>query len=348
MFRTIILPMLCLGAVAGLSGCDGGSGSASRDQIRAVGSSTLYPFAIAVAEQFVDKNPGMKSPVIEQNGTGAGAKIFCEGVGAAHPDILDASRRMKRSEYDLCAKNKVDRIGEIQVGLDGMAFAEAKQGPALKLTTQAIYKALAANPFGKPQTAKLWRDVDPALPAIPIKVYGPPASSGTRDALAELILTKGCDTDPAMRALHDSNADQHKKTCTTIREDGAFIEAGENDALIVQKLNTDPTAIGIFGYSFLEANGDKLNGNSINGVVPTYDTIANFSYPGARPLYIYVKMAHLAAIKGLKEYIAEYANGWGMNGYLKQRGMVAAPADILAVSAAQIKDMKPLDPALLK
>ncbi len=338
-------------ALVALAGCDnGGAGGASgvRDQIRAVGSSTVYPFATAVAEQFVNKNAGTKSPIIESTGTGAGMKLFCEGVGASFPDIVNASRKMKKSEYDGCAKNKVTDIVEVQIGLDGIAFAEAKSGPKLTLTARDIYVALAAKPFGKDQTARTWHDVNPALPAIDIAVYGPPSTSGTRDALAELILTKGCDTDATMKALKEKDAEAHKKTCTTIREDGAFVDAGENDNLIVQKLVSNPKAVGIFGFSSLEENGDKLVGSAIDGVIPTYATIADYSYPGARPLFIYVKSAHLRAIKGLQAFVAEFGNAWGPEGYLKQRGMVIAPADVRTASAQQLKDMKPLDPATLK
>ena len=339
-------------ALIALAGCDDNGGSASsgvRDQIRAVGSSTVYPFATAVAEQYVNKNPGAKSPIIESTGTGAGMKLFCGGIGAAFPDIVNASRRMKKSEYDTCAKNKVTDIVEIQVGLDGIAFAEAKSGPKLALTPRTLYAALAANPFGKPQIAKTWKDIDPALPAVAIKVYGPPSTSGTRDALAELILTKGCNSDPAMAALEESDADAHKKTCTTIREDGAFVDAGENDNLIVQKLIADPQAVGVFGFSFLEENGDKIVGNTIAGITPTYATISDFSYPGARPLFIYVKSAHLNVIKGLKDYIGEFASAWGPDGYLKTKhGMVVAPADVRTASAQQVKDLKPLDATTLK
>jgi phosphate transport system substrate-binding protein len=347
MIRNIALAPFALLA---LSACDnaGGGSSGVRDQIRAVGSSTVYPFATAVAEQFVNKTPGTKSPIIESTGTGAGMKLFCAGIGGDTPDIANASRQMKKSEYEDCAKHKADKIVEIQVGLDGIAFAEAKGGLRLPLTTRDIYAALAATPFGKPQTAKTWKDVNPALPAEAIKVYGPPSTSGTRDALVELILAKGCDSDAAMKALNDSDKDAHKKICSTIREDGAFVDAGENDNLIVQKLIADPKAVGIFGFSFLEENGDTLVGNSVNGITPSYDVIADFSYPGARPLYIYVKAAHLAAIKGLKDYVAEFASAWGPDGYLKKRGMVVAPAAVRETSAAIIRDMKPLDPATLK
>lgn len=348
MIRKAILTGVALAAVAALSGCDESNGAGSRDQIKMVGSSTVYPFATAVAEQFVKKNPGQKSPIVESTGTGAGIKTFCGGIGANFPDIVTASRRMKASEFDGCKLNGVTQIAEIQVGLDGIAFAENKGGPELKLTTLALYRALAAKPFGFDQKAKTWKDVDPTLPAIPIRVYGPPATSGTRDALAELILARGCDTSADMRELAEKDSKQHAALCMTVREDGAYVEAGENDNLIVQKLSADKTAIGIFGYSFLAENGDKLFGNPIGGTEPTYEAIASFRYPGSRPLYLYVKLPHVNAIKGLKEYIAEWANAWGPDGYLKRRGMVVAPADVLTASAALVKDLKPLDPSQLK
>ncbi len=346
MYRAIAMATICA-ATIGLSGCQNAGDASARDQIRSVGSSTVYPFATAVAEQFVNKNPKFKSPIVESTGTGAGIKLFCAGVGAPHPDIANASRRMKKSEYDGCAKNGVNRIVEVQIGLDGIAFAESIKGLKIPLSANDVYKALAATPFGKPQTAKTWRDVNAALPNEPIKVYGPPSTSGTRDALAELILTRGCDVDPAMRALAEKDAKAHKKICTTVREDGAYVDAGENDNLIVQKIEADPKAVGIFGYSFLEENKDRLFANALNGVAPTYATISDFTYPGARPLYIYVKAAHLNAIKGLKEYVGEFASAWGQEGYLKRRGMVVAPGDVQVTMAAVVKDMKPLDAKLL-
>lgn len=331
-----------------LAACgSGGSSQASRDFVRAVGSSTVYPFATAVAEQSA-KASGGKSPVVESTGTGAGMKLFCAGVGAAHPDIENASRRIKASEYELCKKNGVTDIVEIQVGLDGIAFAEAKGGPGMALTPVDVYKALAANPFGKPNTAKTWADVNPALPAIPILVYGPPGTSGTRDALAELILAKGCDTDAATKALKDTDEAKHKAICTEIREDGAYVDAGENDNLIVQKISQNPKAIGVFGFSFLEENMDKLKGVTMSGVEPTYATISDFSYPGARPLYIYVKKAHLSAIKGLSDYVAEWVKAWGPEGYLKAKGMVIAPEDVRTKNAQVAAQMTSLNPADLK
>lgn len=345
MFRITALALL---ATVALSGCESSGDAGSRDQIRIVGSSTVYPFATAVAEQFKNKNPKFKSPIIESTGTGAGMKLFCAGVGARYPDVADASRRMKASEYEMCRKNGVGSIVEIQIGLDGIAFAESSKGLKLELTVEDIYKALAEKPGGQPQTAKTWKDVNPALPAEPIKVYGPPSTSGTRDALAELIMLRGCDANPAMRDLATSNADEHKKVCTTIREDGAYVDAGENDNLIVQKLAGDPKAVGIFGFSFVEENADKLMANTVNGISPTYATISDFSYPGARPLYIYVKKQHVNAIAGLKEFVAEFASAWGPNGYLKRRGMVISPAGVQAQSAKIAADMTVLDATTLK
>lgn len=334
-----------------LAACGGGGGGGdggSRDQIRAVGSSTVYPFAKAVAASLAKSNPDFKSPIIESTGTGAGMQLFCKGVGAQHPDIANASRRMKKSEYEDCAKNGVKDVVEIQVGLDGIAFAEAKNGRGIALTQADVYKALAANPFGKPNTAKTWKDVNPALPALPIMVYGPPSTSGTRDALKELILVKGCESDPAMKALKDSDKAKHEEVCTTVRNDGAYVDSGENDNLIVQKLEANPQAIGVFGFSYLEENSDKLKGLAMNGVTPTYDTIANFEYPGARPLYIYVKSAHLDAIRGLKEFVAEWAKSWDRGGLLAKQGMVVAPDAVRAANVKASTDLTALDASQLK
>jgi phosphate transport system substrate-binding protein len=335
-------------AALALAGCGqdgsggGGQSGGARDQIRIVGSSTVYPFATAVAEQFVRNHPNLKAPIIESTGTGAGMKLFCAGVGAGHPDIENASRRIKKSEFEDCRKNGVTQMIEVPIGIDGLALIESVGTPQFSLTQADIYRALAANPFGKPNTAKTWKDVNPALPAIPIRVYGPPPTSGTRDAFAELILEKGCETNPAMKALKKSDKDKAKEICTKIREDGAYIEGGENDNLLVQKVAANEGAVGIMGYSFLEANGDKVRGIPLGGVAPTAETIANFSYPGARPLYIYVKGEHLSAIPGIREYVAEFAKGWGPSGYLIRRGLIASPAGQMAAQNAAAKDLKPL------
>lgn len=338
--------LIALAATTVLAAC--GTQSTSREQIRAVGSSTVFPFAKAVADSLAKSNTEFKSPIIESVGTGAGIKLFCAGVGVQHPDIANASRRMKKSEFEDCQKNGVKDIIEIQVGLDGIAFGEAKNGPSIPLTQADVYKALAAKPFGKPQTAKTWADVNPALPAIPILVYGPPSTSGTRDALKELVLMKGCDTDPAMKALKESNKEEHEKICTEVRNDGAYVDAGENDNLIVQKLEANPKALGVFGFSYLEENMDKLKGAPMNGVAPTYATISDFSYPGARPLYIYVKAAHIGAIKGLKEYMVEWSKNWGKGGLLARQGMVVSPDDVQAKYAKVIADLTVMDGSELK
>jgi len=344
--KTIIFAAASALALSACGG-SGGSSSGARDYVTAVGSSTVYPFATATAEEFA-KTSGMKSPVIESTGTGAGMKLFCAGVGAQFPDVENASRRMKKSEYELCQKNGVTEIVEIQVGIDGIAFAEAKDGPGMKLTPVDIYKALAANPFGKPNTAKTWKDVNPSLPAEPILVYGPPSTSGTRDALKELLLEAGCKTDEATKALKDSDKDKFEEICHQIREDGPYVDAGENDNLIVQKISQNSKAIGIFGYSFLEENTDKLKGVPLSDVEPTYASISDFSYPGARPLYIYVKKQHLAPIKGLQDYIAMWPKVWGADGLLKKKGMVISPDDVRAKNAEVVANMTPLDPSALK
>ncbi len=333
---------LAAAGIVMLAGCNdqaNGGGAGSRDQIKVVGSSTVYPFTTLVAEQFVNKNPGMKAPVIESTGTGAGMKLFCGGVGAQHPDIEDASRRMKASEFKTCSENGVDRIMEIQVGIDGIAFAESNSGPKLQLSPVDIYLALAANPKGGANTAKTWKDVNPALPAIPIQVYGPPSTSGTRDALAELILARGCAAIyPDSLALKDKKPDDYAKVCTQVRDDGPYVDAGENDNLIVQKLQSNPNAIGVFGYSYLEENAANLNGIPISGVEPTYETIATGFYPGARPLYLYVKKAHLSAIPGLQKFLDAYVAAWAPGGPLVKRGLIAAPQAIRDASAKIIAD----------
>ena len=328
-----VLGLVALGTVA-LSGCGGGDGSGkgTRDNIRAVGSSTVYPFAKLVAENFARSHPEFPSPIIESTGTGGGINLFCAGVGSHTPDLVNASRRMKPGEFDECVANGVDEITEIQVGLDGIAFASARGGIMLQLTPQIVYEALAANPYGQAQTARTWADVDPSLPEIPLLVYGPPSTSGTRDALKELVLIPGCESDPAMAALKDSDEDAFERTCTEVRGDGAYVDQGEQDNLIVQKIEGNPNAVGVFGYSYLEENLDKVQGLPMNGVEPTYENIASFAYPGARPLYVYVKKAHLNAISGLKDFLAQWAEMWGRDGPLSRIGLVANPDEQMEAS----------------
>ena len=330
-------------AAALLAACNGsGGGGETRDSVRAAGSSTVYPFAKLVAENFVKSNPDFASPIIESTGTGGGIELFCKGVGAEHPDIANASRRMKASEFETCKANGVTEITEIQVGLDGIAFASAKGGITMNLTPEIVYRALAANPYGKPQTAKTWHDVDPSLPDEPILVYGPPSTSGTRDALKELVLVKGCEADAAMKAMKDTDKEGQEKICTEIRSDGAYVDQGEQDNLIVQKIEGNPDAIGVFGYSYLEENADKVQGLTMNGVEPTYDNIASFQYPGARPLFIYVKNAHLDAIPGLREFVAEWARSWGKDGPLARIGFVSNADDVAARSQAASTAFTPM------
>ena len=337
-------------AAATLTACDSGSGSgaSAAQSVHAVGSSTVYPFAKLVAENFSRSFPDMRSPLIESTGTGNGIQLFCSGLGPNTPDMVNASRRMKASEFDTCASNKVNEIIEVQVGLDGIAFASAKGGIMLNLTPETVYKALAAQPYGKPQTAKTWKDVDPALPADPILVYGPPSTSGTRDALKELILEVGCKKDPAMKALKDSDENKYKQICTEVRNDGAYSDQGEQDNLIVNKIVANPKIVGIFGFSYLEENLDKVQDLPMNGVQATYENIANFSYPGARPLYVYVKKAHLRAIPGLQDFMKEWAKSWGTDGPLAKIGMVAMPAETMAANAAKVQDLTVLTKADLE
>ncbi len=322
----ISLPLLA--ASLALSAC-GDAGSATRDSIRAVGSSTVYPFAKLVAESLARSNPSLRSPIIESTGTGGGMKLFCAGLGADTPDITNASRRMKASEFAECQTNGVEDVIEIQVGLDGIAFASAEGGITMNLTPRLVYEALAAKPYGKEQTATNWSDVDPSLPNEPILVYGPPSTSGTRDALKELILEPGCKSGPGMAELKESDEATFDQVCTEVRGDGAYVDQGEQDNLIVQKIESNPRSVGVFGYSYLEENEDKLQGLKMNGVEPTYATISDFSYPGARPLFIYVKKAHLEAIPGLKEFLAEWVSSWGEGGSLSKIGLVVNPAEAM-------------------
>jgi phosphate transport system substrate-binding protein len=322
----------------------------SRRNIHIVGSSTVYPFATAVAERFTRANPGIPAPTVESTGTGAGMKLFCSGVGGRTPDITNASRRMKASEAKLCAANGVTKVTEIQIGLDGLVLAGSKNSPALNVTTRDVYMALAKAPFGKPNKAKTWKQVNAKLPNVPIRVYGPPPTSGTRDAFAELFMTAACEKNPSMAAMKKSNEAKFKSICTEVREDGAYVEAGENDNLIVRKLESAPGSYGLFGYSFLEENSDSLRGATINGVAPSYASVANFSYPGARPLFIYVKNAHANAIPGIKQYVAEFAkeSTWGRGGYLARRGLIASPDGIRAKSAQAARSLAPVALASIK
>ena len=339
----IALPLVAL--VAACGGNDAGNSPSA--QIKIVGSSTVYPFTTAVAEQFQRANPGT-SVIVESTGTGAGIKLFCQGIGSQFADIVDASRPMKASEYADCAKAGAKQVIEVPIGIDGLTLIEAKDGPGFDLTTADIYKALAANPFGKPNTAKTWKDVNPALPAVKIHVLGPPPTSGTRDSLADLILTRGCETDPAMVALKKSDEAKHKDICTKVREDGAYVEAGENDNLLVQKVAADPGTLGVLGFSYLEENADKVKPVKLAGVAPTEETIANLSYPGSRKLFIYIKGEHMAAKPSIKAFVDAYSKAWGNGGTLEKRGLVPFGGADAEAATAQATALKPLDPSTLK
>lgn len=300
----------------------------SRDQIRIVGSSTVFPYTQAVSEQYAAMT-GNPAPVVESTGTGGGMQIFCGGVGTDHPDITGASRAMKESEFELCKTNGVDSVTEVLIGYDGLSIAHSNQGPEINLTKAQLFQALAAqvavdgeivdNPYTK------WSEIDASLPDTAITVFGPPPTSGTRDAFVELVMAEGCEEFEAIAALEGDAKDD---VCERMRQDGPFIEAGENDNLIVQRLNADTNALGIFGYSFLYENSDTLKAVAVDGVLPAPETIADGSYGVSRPLFFYIKNAHRGVIPGLEEFVTEYVSeeSFGEGGYLSERGLIPLPA----------------------
>jgi len=327
--------------------------AAARDQIRIVGSSTVYPFTTAVAEQF--GKSGGKTPVVESTGTGGGFKLFCAGVGETHPDMTNASRAIKKGEFDDCQKNGVKDIVEIKVGIDGLTLAASKAGAAISLTRKQIFQALAENVPDKDgklvaNPYKMWSDIDAALPATKIEVLGPPPTSGTRDSFHELFMEKGAEGFDSLKALKTSDSKAFDKVWKSIRKDGAYVEAGENDNVIVQKLDANKNAYGIFGYSFLEENLSKLKGVAIEGVIPDYDVISSGKYKGARPLFIYVKKQHVGVIPGMDKFVAEYVSDKAMSkdGYLARKGLVALPKEEAAKVAAGSKGMTALTAEAVK
>lgn len=321
---------LALAAVA-LAASFGASQAEARDQIRIVGSSTVYPFATVVAERF-GKSTSFKTPVIESTGSGGGLKLFCAGVGDQHPDITNASRAIKKSEVERCRKNGVTAVTEVKVGYDGIVLSNSKASPQMKITRKQLFLALAKDvpaAEGKliPNPYKTWSDVDKSLPNVKIEVLGPPPTSGTRDAFVELGMEAGCKKFGWIKAMKKKDKKKYKAICHGIREDGAFVEAGENDVLIVKKLEANPKAFGIFGFSFLDQNADKIQGSLINGVGPSFEAIADNSYPVSRPLFFYVKNAHVGKVPGIKEYLAEFTSdkAWGNEGYLTDKGLIPMP-----------------------
>lgn len=335
-------------AIAGLGLVIGAGAAQARDQIRIVGSSTVFPFSTAVAERF-GKSTDFKTPVVESTGSGGGLKLFCAGVGVRNPDIANSSRRIKASEVKMCADNGVAEIVEIKIGYDGIVVANSKKTAQYELTLKDLFLALAkevpdgggkliANPY------KTWKDVNPGLPATRIEVLGPPPTSGTRDAFVELALEGGCKSFEWIKALKKSDKNQYKSICHTIREDGAYVEAGENDNLIVQKLEANPGALGIFGFSFLDQNSDKVRGSKIEGVEPEFELIAEGEYPVSRPLYFYAKKAHVGVIPGIAEFLAEFTSdkAWGEEGYLADKGLIPMLDDERAEWAEKAAGLTPL------
>lgn len=325
-------------------------GQAARDYISVVGSSTVYPFATVVAERF-GRDSRFRTPKIESTGTGGGLKLFCAGIGVQFPDIANASRQIKTSEVAECARNGISEIVELKIGFDGIVLANSVRAPRLALTRRAIFLALARqvpDPQGSgklvPNPYRNWRDVDPALPDLAIEVLGPPPTSGTRDAFDELAMQGGCKGIPAIAALGDEA--KIKAVCQTLREDGRYIEVGENDNLIVQKLKANPAAVGVFGYSFLDENSDAVQGSTVDGESPTFEAISAGAYPVSRPLFLYVKKAHALAIPGIREYLAEFTSGraMGPEGYLADKGLIPLPAAELAVAQRVARGLTPRAP----
>ena len=323
----MIRKTLAVAAVAGMA-LSMAHAAEARDQIRIVGSSTVFPFSTAVAEQF-GKTTKFKTPVVESTGSGGGLKLFCAGIGAQHPDMTNASRRIKKSEVERCAKNGVADVVEIKVGYDGIVMANSKASPQMKISREQIFMALAKDvPAGEgkliPNPNKTWKDVDPSLPDVKIEVLGPPPTSGTRDAFAELAMEGGCKKIGWIKAMKKTDKKKYKAICHSIREDGAYVEAGENDVLIVRKLEANPNAFGVFGYSFLDQNADKIQGSLIDGKAPTFEAISDGSYAVSRPLYFYVKKAHVGSIPGMKEFVAEFTadKAFGPDGYLTDKGLI--------------------------
>lgn len=340
---TIALFMSCMFATGAASAQSG------RDYVYVVGSSTVYPFSTVVAERF-GRGSEFRTPKVESTGSGGGLKLFCDGVGVDYPDITNSSRAIKQSEVDACAGNGVTEIVEVKIGYDGIVIASSISAEQVSLTRQDIFLALAHDVPGKAagelvaNPYRTWQDVNPALPDIKIEVLGPPPTSGTRDAFVELAMEGGCKTIPWIAALKDTDNNKYKSVCHTIREDGAFVEAGENDNLIVQKLQANPAAFGIFGFSFLDQNAEKVKGAAIDGQVPTFDAIADGDYAISRPLYFYVKKAHVEVIPGLRGFLREFTSerAWGNEGYLSDRGLIPMPLEERSQVAAAVSNLTPL------
>ena len=340
---------LVASALTGLLIGSASLGQAGRDYVYIVGSSTVYPFATVVAERF-GRGTDFKTPKVESTGSGGGLKLFCDGIGVDYPDIANSSRAIKRSEVETCAQNGVDEVIEVKIGYDGIVIANATSATSMSLTRKDLFLALAKNVPGDTDGELIenpyqtWKAVNPQLPELEIEVLGPPPTSGTRDAFVELAMEGGCKSIPWIAALKDSDGDRYKALCHTIREDGRFIEAGENDNLIVQKLEANPSAFGIFGFSFLDQNAEKVKGAAIDGTEPTFDAIADGSYPVSRPLYFYAKKAHVDVIPGLRGFLREFTSerAWGEEGYLSDRGLIPMPQAERRAVASAVSSLTPL------
>ena len=320
MVKSIVAALVAVFAVATV---------AEAREIRIVGSSTVYPFTTIVGETFAAE--GNTAPVIESTGTGGGMKLFCAGTGKSHPDFTNASRAIKSSEVEKCKANGITPL-EMKVGYDGIVFANSKEGATFAVTPLELYLALAkdvpqADGTLKENTYSTWNEINPAFPNQKIEVLGPPPSSGTRDAWVELVMEKGCKTFDWVKAMKKKDKKAYKGICHGIREDGAYVEAGENDNLIIQKLVNNPDAFGIFGYSFLDQNADQIKGAEIGGVVPTFDSIADGSYPASRALYVYAKKEHMGVIDGMTEFMELYLSDdvAGQDGSLGDAGLIPLP-----------------------
>ena len=309
-------------------------------EIRIVGSSTVYPFTTIVGETFAAE--GNTAPVIESTGTGGGMKLFCAGVGDSHPDFTNASRAIKSSEAEKCAANGITPL-EMMVGYDGIVFANSKASGVLEITPRELFQALAKdvpqdNGNLVPNPFTTWNQINPKFPNVKIEVLGPPPSSGTRDAWSELVMEKGCKTYDWVKAMKKKDKKAYKGICHGVREDGAYIEAGENDNLIIQKLANNPNAFGVFGYSFLDQNTDVIQGSPISGVVPTFDSIADGSYPASRGLYVYAKKEHMGVIPGMTEFMTLYLSDdiAGADGSLGDAGLIPLPQNELDTVRANV------------
>jgi len=336
-----------VGAAAAVALASAPATAIARDTISIVGSSTVYPFATTVAERF--GRGGNPTPKIESTGSGGGMKLFCQGIGTENPDITNASRRMKSSEFEMCQKNGVKEITEVVIGYDGIVIANSVEGEKIDLSKRDIFLALGKevpDPKGGeklvPNPYKKWSEVNPELPDTEIEVLGPPPTSGTRDAFNELAIEGGCKTFDWIAAIKDEDKSKYKSICRSIREDGAYVEAGENDNLIVQKLGANPQALGVFGYSFLDQNRGKVEAATIEGVEPTMETIASGDYPVSRSLFFYVKKAHVGVVPGIEGYVKEFTSerAWGPDGYLVDKGMIPLPDDMRAKMAKQAQGLK--------